>query len=328
MPANLPPDYYAAEEKFRKAESTSAKILCLEELISTVPKHKGTDHLRAELRRKLSRLKTERHKKKSVGRHESEYHIEKEGAGRIVIVGPTNVGKSSLLDRLTHATPKISESPFTTWAPIPGMLNVKDIHLQLIDTPPLSSEFTKPELFDLIRTSDIILLMLDIRALTIQQFDDSVAMLAKHRIGLDFLKDRTVDSESLSFLPALIVINKVDNRQLQADFDTFCELEQADWPVIPLSVQNQYNLDLMGVRCIEMMKLMRIFSKPPGKEPDISQPYVMKTGSTIADFARRVHRDFLQNLKTARVWGKDVYDGQMVARDHLLHDGDIVELNI
>jgi len=328
MPANLPPDYYAAEEKFRTAESMSAKITCLDKLISTVPKHKGTDHLRAELRRKLSRLKSEQHKKKNVGRHESEYHIEKEGSGRIVIIGSTNTGKSSLIARLTHATPKISESPFTTWAPVPGMMNVKDVHLQLIDTPPLSNEYSKPELFDLIRTSDLLLLILDIRAFPIQQFDDSIAMLANHRIAAEFLKDRLEDSKSMTIIPTIIVMNKVDNQILQADFDTFCELEQADWPVIPVSVQNQYNLDLMGERCIEMMQLMRIFSKPPGKEPEMCQPYVLKIGSTIDDFAGKVHRDFINNLKRARVWGQNVYDGQLVGRDHILNDGDVVELHI
>ncbi|MDO9548425.1 MAG: TGS domain-containing protein [Candidatus Marinimicrobia bacterium] len=328
MPANLPPDYFAAEEKFRTAESISAKIACLEELISTVPKHKGTDHLRAELRRKLSRLKSEQHKRKSVSRHESEYHIEKEGSGRIAVIGPTNAGKSSLVARLTHATPKVSESPFTTWGPTPGMMNVKDVHLQLIDTPPLSKDYTKPELFDLIRTSDLLLLMLDIRAFPIQQFDDSLEMLANHRIVAEFLKNKIENSESMTIIPTMIVINKVDNQRLQADFNAFCELEQADWPVIPVSIQNQYNLDTMGRRCLEMMKLMRIFSKPPGKEPDMSQPYVLKIGSTIEDFAGKVHRDFLNNLKTARVWGKNVYDGQMVGRDHILNDGDVVELHI
>jgi len=328
MPANLPPDYFATEEKYRTAESTSAKIACLEELISTVPKHKGTDHLRAELRRKLSRLKSEQHKRKSISRHESEYHIEKEGAGRIVVIGPTNVGKSSLIAQLTHATPKVSESPYTTWGSTPGMMNIKDVHLQLIDTPPLSNNYTKPELFDLIRTSDLLLLMLDIRAFPIQQFDDSIEMLVNHRIVTEFLKDKIEDSDSMIIMPTMIVVNKVDNQQLQADFDTFCELEQADWPVIPVSIQNQYNLDTMGERCLEMMKLMRIFSKPPGKEPDMSQPYVLKTGAMVEDFAVKVHRDFLKNLKTARVWGKNVYDGQMVGRDYILYDGDVVELHI
>ena len=122
MPTNLPPDYFEAERRFRSAESVATKIECLEEMISKVPKHKGTDHLRADLRRKLSKLNTEQHKKKSVGRHISDYHIPKEGVARLIVVGRPNVGKSSLLAALTHATPSISASPYSTWAPTPGML--------------------------------------------------------------------------------------------------------------------------------------------------------------------------------------------------------------
>ncbi|MCD6204301.1 MAG: TGS domain-containing protein [Candidatus Marinimicrobia bacterium] len=325
MPANLPPDYFAAEERFRSAESISAKIHCLEEMISRVPKHKGTDHLRAELRRKLSRLKSEQHKKGSVGRHESEYHIEREGAGRIVIIGPTNVGKSALVGTLSHATPKVSDSPYTSWGPTPGMVNFHDIHLQMIDTPPLSAESSKPELFDLVKTADMAVLMLDIRGLTIQQFENSVELLGNHRIVPDFLEN---DSGKSIPIPTLIAINKIDNKQLLEDFQTFCEIESKDWPIIPLSVKNRLYFDLLSQRCIEIMQLIRIYSKPPGKDADLSQPYVLKTGSTVEDFAGKVHRDFLKNLKTARVWGKHVFNGQRVARDHVLEDGDIVELHI
>lgn len=328
MPANLPPEYYAAEDKFRSAESTSAKIHCLEELISTVPKHKGTDHLRAELRRKLSRLKSEQHKKKNVGRHESDFQIEKEGSGRIVVTGPTNVGKSSLVAQLTRATPKISDSPYTTWNPLPGMLNIRDIQLQLIDTPPLNPDFSQPELFDLIRTADLILLILDIQDFPIQQLDDSIALLTKHHIAPEFLKNQPEYSKAALSIPTLIVVNKVDNRSFMDDFNTFCELEDIGLPVLSISVLSQNNLDFLGSRCLEMMHLIRIFSKPPGKEPDLTQPYVLKSGATVTDFAGKVHRDFVQNLKTARVWGSGVYDGQMVGRDHLLNDGDIVELHI
>ena len=159
MPTNLPPEYFRAEQAFREAESTSAKVAALEEMMSTIPKHKGTDKLRAELRRKISKLKEDQQKKKGAGKHESEFHIEKEGAGRAVLIGFENTGKSAIVAALTHATPKISEAPFTTWQPTPGMMEIEDIQIQLIDTPPLSKEHSQPELFDLIRSSDLILIV-------------------------------------------------------------------------------------------------------------------------------------------------------------------------
>lgn len=182
MPTNLPPEYFRAEQNFREAESASAKIVALEEMMSTIPKHKGTDKLRAELRRKISKLKIEQQKKKGAGRHESEFHIEKEGAGRVVLVGSANVGKSSILAALTHATPVISEAPYSTWTPLPGMMMIEDFQVQLIDTPPLSKEHAKPELFDLIRSADLILIVVDLQATPFQQLEDSLKLLNEHKI--------------------------------------------------------------------------------------------------------------------------------------------------
>jgi small GTP-binding protein len=327
MPTNLPPEYFEAERKFRAAESIPAKIQCLEELLSTIPKHKGTDHLRADLRRKLAKLKSEQHKSKNIGKHDSEYHIEKEGSGRIVLTGPTNVGKSSLLAAVTHATPKISDSPFTTWSPIPGMMEVDKIQLQLIDTPPLSQEIGKSELFDLMRTADLILLMVDIQAFPIAQFEESLAILEAHKIAPSHLRDNYPEDRTLFFIPMVLIVNKVDSDHQIEDVVAFSDLLEGKWPQISISTLNRKNLDQLGKICIEQLNLIRIYSKPPGEEPDTSQPYVLKKGATIADFAAKVHRDFLEHLKSARVWGKKVYDGQQVSRDYVLDDGDIVELH-
>ena len=328
MPTNLPPDYFAAERKFHEAESITAKIACLEEMFATIPKHKGTDHLRADLRRKISKLKTEQHRKKGTGRHESEYHIEREGCGRVALVGPTNTGKSSLLAAYTHALPKISDSPFTTWTPTPGMMTFENVHIQLIDTPPLNQEITKPELFDLIRTSDLILLILDLQAFPIPQFQDSIALLGKHKILSNHLRDRTAEPEQKNFLPFVIVVNKDDDPHYDDDFEVLCELLGQDWPFISTSVKTHRHLDELRKICYAKLDLIRIYAKPPGHETDRGQPFVLKRGSTIEDFAAKVHKDFLTNLKTARVWGSGVYDGQPVAKDHILEDGDIVELHI
>ena len=168
MPTNLPPEYFEAEERFREAESEEEKIRCLEELLTTVPKHKGTDKLRADLRRRLSRLKTNIESQKKAGKHRSVYHVEKEGPGRVVVVGAPNVGKSALIAALTHATPKVSAYPFTTWTPTPGMMPVHDIQIQLIDTPALSREHVEPELFGLIKTADMLLLAVDLQGHPIQ----------------------------------------------------------------------------------------------------------------------------------------------------------------
>lgn len=328
MPTNLPPEYFRAEQAFREAESTSAKVTALEEMMSTIPKHKGTDKLRAELRRKISKLKEEHQKKKGAGKHESEYHIEKEGAGRAVLIGFENVGKSSIVAALTHATPKISEAPFTTWQPIPGMIEIEDIQIQLIDTPPLSKEHSQPELFDLIRSSDLVLIVVDLQTIPFQQLEDSLALLNEHKISPKQWKEKSIDERRIEFIPVLIVVNKDDDDKFDEDFEVFKELTDTELPLVPISVTKKRNFDNLKNRIFESLEIIRIYSKPPGKEPDLTKPFILKKGNTIEDLAGKVHHDFIHNLKTARVWGKNVFDGQMVGKDHILYDKDIVELHL
>lgn len=328
MPTNLPPEYFEADRKFREAESVSAKIASLEELIATVPKHKGTDKLRAELRRKLSKLKASDQKKKGTGKHESVYHIEKEGAGRVSIIGFPNVGKSSLLDALTHASPKISGSPFTTWAPMPGMFQIEDIQVQLIDTPPLNKEHMEPEYFDILKSSNLLLLVVDLKGTPFKQFEDALAMLELHKIAPMQNRDKSFDEKNIMFIPFIILVNKDDDNKSDEDFEVFNELLESELPLLPVSVLKNRNLDKLGELIFEKLEVMRIYSKRPGNEADLSNPFVLKIGDTVEDFAQKVHHDFYYNLKTARVWGKDVHDGQLVGRDHVLHDKDVVELHM
>jgi len=328
MPTNLPPEYFEADRKFKEAESTSAKISSLEELIATVPKHKGTDKLRAELRRKLSKLRVDQQKKKSTGKHESVYHIEKEGAGRISIIGSPNVGKSSLLKALTHAAPKISESPFTTWIPMPGMMLMEDIQVQLIDTPPLNKEHMEPEFFDLIKSSDLLLLVVDLQATPFKQLEEALPILEEHKIAPVKKQDQFPEEKNFNFVPFIVVVNKDDDDKIDEDFEVFDELLESDLPLVPISAKNKRNLDKLSQLIFDKLEVMRIYSKRPGHEADMNNPFVLKKGSTVEDFAPKVHHDFYKNLKTARVWGRDVYDGQLVGRDHILYDKDIVELHL
>lgn len=329
MPTNLPPEYFEAERRYKAAGSPEEKFTLLQELIATIPKHKGTDKLRADLRKKLSRLKAAvQQAKKKTGRHESPYHIEREGAGRAVLTGPTNVGKSALLAALTHAAPKVSEAPYTTWAPTPGMMAVKDIQIQLIDTPPLYREHIEPEMMDLIRTADLILLVIDLRADPFQQLEESIAILEENHISPCFGNSAIERRENFRFIKSIVVVNKVDDFAAENDFQAFTELLERNCRLIPLSARQHRNFRELERAIFEELDIIRVYSKPPGKEPEMSAPFVLPRNSTVNDFAINVHKDFAENLKTARVWGTGVYDGQPVSREHILHDGDVVELHI
>lgn len=326
MPTNLPPEYFEAEERFRAAESPDEKIARLEELIGTVPKHKGTDKLRADLRRRLSKLKSAAETHKSVARHVSPFHIDKEGAGQVVLVGPPNVGKSALVAALTNATPEVSAAPYTTWQPTPGMMPVEGIQVQLIDTPPLTAEYVEHDFLDLIRRSDLVLLMVDVQTYPLQQLEETAAILEEHRIIPRHRKDRVDVDYRMVFVPLLVLANKCDDEGSDDLFEIFCELLEDDWPLLPVSVRTGRNLERFKQLVVDELGVIRVYSKAPGRPADLDLPFVLRRGSTVEEFAGKVHKDFLQNLKVARVWGSVAYDGQMVPRDYVLQDGDVVEL--
>jgi ribosome-interacting GTPase 1 len=328
MPTNLPPEAVEAERRYRAARSPEEKIETLEEFLGTIPKHKGTDKLRANLRRRLSKLKSTSRTRKGLSRQASAFHIDKEGAGQVVVVGPANVGKSALVAALTNATPEVADYPYTTWTPTPGMMPVDDIQIQLIDTPPLNSDFVEPELINLIRRADLILLVVDLQAYPIQQLEDAVAFLREHRIVPRHLEGRHAERRRLTCMPLLVVVNKNDDETSDEDFEVLRELLGDDWPMLPVSAATGRHFGRLKRAVFERLGIIRVYSKPPGEKPDLSTPFVLRKGSTVADLAGKVHQDFLQSLKSARLWGSAAYDGQMVSRGHVLQDGDVVELRV
>lgn len=326
MPTNLPPEYFEIEREFRAAQTVQEQIALLEELISVVPKHKGTDHLRADLRRNLSKLKERAQTRKDTGRRQSVFRIEKEGVAQVAVVGAPNVGKSALVAALTNATPEVSEAPYTTWEPTPGMMVIDDVQVQLIDTPPLYPEYVESQLTDLLRRVDMVLLVVDLETHPLEQLEQTLALLKEHRIWPDRHRERYDGARQAAFKPFLILANKADDDAAEELFQVFRELLDEDWPCIAVSARTGRNLEALRRAVFDRLGVMRIYTKPPGRPPDLSAPFVVRTGSTVEEFAARVHKDFVTSLTSARVWGSAEFDGQSVGRDYVLQDGDIVEL--
>ena len=328
MPTNLPPQYFEAEKRYKEAKDPTEKVERLEELIGTIPKHKGTDHLRADLRRKLSKLKTAALPRKKGARRDPAWTIPREGAGRVVLIGCSNAGKSALLAALTNAEPEVSEAPFTSWTPTPGMMLVENVQIQLIDTPSIDRDYLEPMLMDLVRSADLILVVVDLDADPDQQLDRTLNLLADQRVHPLRWKERFDDGVRRSFLPILVVANKSDDASDDENFQIFRRLLDEDWHSIAVSARTGRGLDRLRMAAFDRLEMMRIYSRAPGREPDLNTPFVMRKGGTLQEFAALLHHDFYDKLRSARVWGKGVYDGQLVAREHVLHDGDIVELRI
>jgi hypothetical protein len=326
MPTNLPPEYFKIKEQYRSAHSPQQKIKHLEEMLSVIPKHKGTDRLRGDLRRRLADLRSASKSKKGARRQESIFHIDRQGAGQAVLVGPPNVGKSSLVRTLTNATPEVAAYPFSTWGPTPGMMEMENVQIQLIDTPPLNEEHVEPELWNLVRGTDLILLVVDLQAYPIQQLEDSVAMLKEHGIVPRHLAEKAQEIDHPILKPTMVLVNKSDDEEFHDDFEVLQELMGPEWQMFPVSAATNRNLDALRRVIFDALEIIRVYSKPPRRDYDPSAPFVLKKGSTVEEFAGKVHRDFLDTLKTARVWGSAEYEGQMVGRDYVLQDGDVVEL--
>jgi len=326
MPTNLPPEYFEADKRYREASTPEEKILRLEELLSTIPKHKGTDHLRADLRNRLAKLKASAQTRKKSGGAASAYQIDKEGAGQVILVGPTNTGKSSLLTTLTNALPEISPTPNTTRLPIPGMMSVENVPIQLIDTPALDRTYVEPELINLVRQADYILLVVDLQTYPVQQLEETILILEEHRIMPAHRADHFEGQRGVVTKPLLVLANKCDDNELEELYTVFCQLLPEEWPCLPVSALTGRNLGFMQRRVLEALDVIRVYARPPGSEPDLETPFILKRGSTVADLALKVHRDFFDRLASARVWGSSAFDGQMVQKDYLLQDGDIVEL--
>ncbi len=328
MPANLPPAYLEAEKRCREAKTPDAKVEVLEEMLTILPKHKGTDKLRADLRRRISKFKDQALHKKGASKRKNAFSIDKEGAAQVVVVGAPNAGKSALVDLLTNASPEVAAFPHTTQKPTPGMVPYEDIQFQLVDTPPITRDYIDPLMADLIRRADIVVVLLDLYADTLQQFEDIMYILQTFRI----FPENTPIPEDLTKPPfikkILVVANKMDKPEDEEDFKAFLELTEVTLPCLGISVRTGKNLMAFIEKIYDLSQVIRVYTKAPGKEPDMKSPFVIPRESTLEEMAGKVHKDFVEKFKHAKIWGKSVRDGQMVQRDYIMQDGDVVEMHI
>ncbi len=327
MPANLPPDYFEAERRFKQASTTAEKIAALEDLMATVPKHKGTDHLRADLRRKLSQLNKEaqEQRKKKGGGRDSLYNIPREGAAQVAIAGFANSGKSSILANLTKATPIIADYPLSTVLPCPGMMPYEDIQIQLIDLPPIPNETTDGWVSGIMRVADALLLVVDLS----EDADIQMELLLDQIGRWNIRTEKPKDGEMRVLVKrALVAANKKDLPGAMENFERLKAACGGRYPMVAISCRKKEGLEDLKQEIFRLASIIRVYSKPPGKDPDLSMPYTVPVGSTVMDVAEKVHKDFVTKLKYARIWGSAKFDGMRVERTHVLRDRDVIELSM
>jgi ribosome-interacting GTPase 1 len=325
MPANLTPEYFKAERWFRTATTNEEKILAVERMLAVMPKHKGTDHLKADLRRKLSKLK-ESPAKKGKGKHADIFHIQRSGVGQIVLLGTPNCGKSSIVGVLTNAKVNAADFPFATAAPVPGMVKFEDVQIQLVDMPPITADYSAPGQVGTYRNCDLIAIVIDLSADVTEQM----------RICLDFLESRnllideqtpTVDGlGNVLGKRAFCICTKYDIAKPGA-IEALKESHKYPFEFVEVSTKTSAGLDKLPAVFFSLLGIIRIYAKPPGKKADMNEPFTLPAGSTVMDLATAIHRELAEKLKFARIWGTGVYKGQNVQKNHVLNDKDIIELH-
>ncbi len=336
MPANLTPQYLAAEQRFKEAKTVQDKVERLEEMLATIPKHKGTEKMQADLKRRLAKLREESERKHGSSKGASLYSVPREGAGQVLLIGAPNVGKSSLLAALTNATPEIADYPFTTQRPQPGMMPYRDIKIQLVDMPPIAKETYEPWIGGIVRQADLILFVVDLESADVLDEVEAVShLLETSKVRVASRVPEHAQQQDTVFRPALLVGNKCDTASAAENLPILQEFFAGEFDICPVSAATGEGLEALPQVVFEKLGVIRVYTKAPGKKLDPSSaPYVLPKGSTVIDAARAVHRDFEHSLKFARIWsphetGLPVrYSGQMVDRNHRLDDGEVIEFHV
>lgn len=328
MPANLTPQYHKAEQAYRSAATPQEELQCLEIMLREIPKHKGTDKLQADLKQKIARLKKETAQTKPAAKRGG-FRLPKQGAGRIVLIGAPNSGKSQLLASLTRAQPVVADYPFSTREPLPGMMPWEDVMIQVVDTPPITPDVLEPDVLGLIRSADLAALVVDL------DNDDGGEQAAEVIRKIQETKTRLArtshldpDDIGISYTGCVILYNKSDVPEASDRHSFFQESIDVDWESFTVSAKDKLHLDAFRQRAFELLDVIRVYTKlPTKKEADFDKPYTLPHGATLLDLAKLIHNDLAESLKSARVWGAAIHPGTTVKADYVLHDKDIVEIH-
>jgi ribosome-interacting GTPase 1 len=329
MAANLTPQYLEAESEYKKAQSPDDRLAALRKMYSLLPKHKASEKLQAELKTKISEAREACEHERTKKKGGVSYKIPKQGAGQFGLVGAPNAGKSRLLTRISRASPEVAPYPFTTREPSAGMMDWEDVRIQVVDMPPITADMMEGYVSSMVRNADAALLMVDLADDDGPFAADAVCTkLAETKTMLVREPPAEIDDFSIEYVKTMLVANKVDEPGANDRLEIVREMFAERFPIHVIAAESGTGLPELRTAMYEFLRVMRIYTKHPGKPADKSSPFTCPIGGTVHEFAGLVHRDFEENLKSARVWGTGVFDGQTVKRDHVLHDGDIVELHL
>ncbi|MEZ6060584.1 MAG: TGS domain-containing protein [Planctomycetaceae bacterium] len=328
MPANLTPQYHRAERELRQAQTAVEQLQCLQRMLQLLPKHKGTDKLHAELKARISDTRRAVEVEANAARSRTELRIPRQGAGRIVIVGAPNCGKSRLVKELTGADPEVADFPFTTRTPMPAMMDVDGVQVQLVDTPPIVPGQLSPPMLNLVRTSDAAALLFDGSSDdAVSQTVDVVQQLRNRKTCMSRHGGFNQHGVGDVAVPTLLVVTHANAPDAGLRLELLRECRELDLPDISVDFENPSAGQPLKSELFALLGLIRVFTKRPGEQPERNDPLTIPDGGTVEDLALRIHEDLAAGVRFAKVWGLSGHDGQVVGREYVLSDGDVVELH-
>lgn len=328
MPANLTPMYRKAERDFRRAQTPAERVECLQRMLQLIPRHKGTDKLQAAIKSSLSEARAELQRTQNAPKASSVLRIARHGCGRVVVVGAANAGKSQLVAALTNAVPEVAPFPFTTREPLPAMMPWEGTQIQLIDTPPVVPDALPPWMLNLVRTADAVVLAFDgADDDAPAQTSDVVQAFAERRTRFSSRAGFDPEDFGVAHVPALLAVTRASDPDWRLRVELFREEMRFPPAQVAFEAGVADMVTATAAAIFETLQLVRVFTKRPGQAADLASPLTIGVGGTVEDLALQIHADLARDLRHARLWGRSDHDGQVVGRDYVLHDGDVVELH-
>ncbi len=325
MPANVTPEYERAERRYREATTDPERVVALQAMLAAIPKHKGTEKMQADIKHRLSELRKEQ-QKGSLHKGPDPFHVPKSGAGQVALVGLPNTGKSSLLDITTNAEARVADYAFTTLVPVPGMWQQEQVQIELVDTPPIAPGHVPVGLLGTLHNADLVCAVVEAGEAALDQAESTLDLLAVRGLRLRTLRRDEAAAAPPGERPGMVVANKADLADA-ASISALRELYAGRLEVVAVSARTGQGLDEWFRRLWHWLALIRVFAKEPGQPPDLSKPFVLPAGSTVADLARLIHRDLPETMKFARLWGHGRFEGQQVHKTEVLKDRDVLEIH-
>ncbi len=303
MPTNPGYEFTIAEKHYDEAQTDAERLIALEEMMSTMPKHKSAEALRAQIRTRHKKLREEIAAKKKQGKGTSNKVSIKKAEMQAVLVGLTNSGKSSVLKCLTNANPKTASYGFTTQEPEVGILYYETCPIQIIDLPAIGADSFET---GIINTADTLLIVIE-----------KLHEIAEVEKVLQKTKGKKI-----------IVFNKIDlydentKRKIQAT------LKSKRYNFALVSCKTGEGLDNLKEKIFKSFSKIRVYTKSPEQKDHDNQPIIMPPNSTVENAARIIFHANTDIIKRTRIWGpSSKFGGQEVGLKHVLKDKDILEFS-